>query len=360
MGFKEYFDQCILQATTAYISQKNPELASDPEKLQRVCKGFILNLDQTSNVYNFRNDFASVATIWANQNSFEQYVQEVCYLIFKQIDEMFAATHVSPLTRDKYLEIFNSSQEAFLQKLKDFKIVQIANNDILHDIFSIFQLRQYAYEEGDPSLHVKVEEGDVVIDGGACTGDSALWFYNEGASKVYSFEPIASTCSALKMTLTKNNHDPKLAFPLALTDSKRTLRFLVTPDHVAGCKDFSQILKIGNKTEQEVLEEKHNSDFFQNIQGIALDDWCAEHNVVPDFIKLDLEGAEIDALNGMSKTISTYKPKLAVCLYHAPSHMWLIPKLLHELNPNYTFYCKKSAILYEFVLFAIDRTKNQH
>lgn len=58
------------------------------------------------------------------------------------------------------------------------------------------------------------------------------------------------------------------------------------------------------------------------------------------FIKMDIEGAELQALQGSEKIIRANHPKLAICVYHRPDDIFEIPQLLLEYNPNYTFYLR--------------------
>lgn len=58
-------------------------------------------------------------------------------------------------------------------------------------------------------------------------------------------------------------------------------------------------------------------------------------NIKPTYIKMDIEGAEMDALEGFKKTIVSCKPKLAICTYHSQTDFWEVPLKIHELNPNY-------------------------
>jgi len=89
------------------------------------------------------------------------------------------------------------------------------------------------------------------------------------------------------------------------------------------------------------------------IQCIALDD--ALPNFAPTLIKMDIEGAEIEALLGAKELIQAYKPGLAISAYHTPEHLWQIPILLHELfKENYRFYLRAHAYnCFDTVLYAL-------
>jgi hypothetical protein len=54
-----------------------------------------------------------------------------------------------------------------------------------------------------------------------------------------------------------------------------------------------------------------------------------------DFIKLDVEGAEMDKLRGAQQSIERFKPKLAISLYHKPDDLFEI--ILH-IKENFSFY----------------------
>ena len=68
------------------------------------------------------------------------------------------------------------------------------------------------------------------------------------------------------------------------------------------------------------------------MEIVTLDE--ALEGVAPTYLKFDIEGSELDALEGGQETIRRHRPKLAVCVYHAPDHLWRIPLRLHELMPD--------------------------
>lgn len=75
----------------------------------------------------------------------------------------------------------------------------------------------------------------------------------------------------------------------------------------------------------------------------------------PTFIKMDIEGSEKDALIGLSRTIKTHAPKLAICVYHFQKDFWEIPLLIKDLNPEYRLFMRnyeRLSTLLETVCYA--------
>lgn len=71
------------------------------------------------------------------------------------------------------------------------------------------------------------------------------------------------------------------------------------------------------------------------------------------FIKMDIEGAEYNALLGAKNTICCNKPKLAICIYHSNEDMLRLIKLVHEMVPEYKLYVRQHTnALCETVLYA--------
>lgn len=76
--------------------------------------------------------------------------------------------------------------------------------------------------------------------------------------------------------------------------------------------------------------------------------------IKPTYIKMDVEGAEYQALLGAKNTISAYKPKLAISVYHEPEDIWELPVLIHKLNCEYRFYLRHYSFFeVETVLYAV-------
>ena len=92
------------------------------------------------------------------------------------------------------------------------------------------------------------------------------------------------------------------------------------------------------------------------VDSITLDRYLAETR--PTFIKMDIEGAEPDALLGASRLIREASPLLAISCYHRQDHLWSIPLLIQSLNPDYTFYLRPHDLeLWDLVCYAIPRSR---
>ncbi len=88
------------------------------------------------------------------------------------------------------------------------------------------------------------------------------------------------------------------------------------------------------------------------IQCVALDDVLSDFT--PTFIKMDIEGAEYEALLGAKKMIQNYKPDLAISVYHSIIDFCRIPLLIDGWNLGYKFYLRcHEDFNQEIVLYAI-------
>lgn len=89
----------------------------------------------------------------------------------------------------------------------------------------------------------------------------------------------------------------------------------------------------------------------------AIDEFIEENNLKQiDFIKLDVEGNEIEAIKGAEKSIKRFKPNLAICIYHKAEHLYKIPLLIKEINRDYRIFIDHYDITpWETVCYAVGR-----
>ena len=158
------------------------------------------------------------------------------------------------------------------------------------------------------------DAGDVAIDGGAFDGATALDFAKCGAN-VYSFEMDA------------NNYRNCLA----------------RLDNVGGGVVLIENMGLSDKESEENYYSwgagsRKNSGGNLTGRFINLDTYVARKNLPRvDYIKLDIEGAELDMLHGAAKTITRCKPKMAVSAYHKPEDLWTLATYIKSLRSDYEF-----------------------
>lgn len=193
---------------------------------------------------------------------------------------------------------------------------------------------------------MKIEPGEIFTDCGACFGDTAVWAYQKGAKQVYCFEPRQSNLETIKANLIDNQFHTTGLIPYAVSDQAKKVEFADLEENYIGCSH------IVNKRMNKTMYTEAHANFIE-VECVKLDDYCAEHEIKPTFIKMDIEGAEYDALIGAKQIIQKYKPKLAICLYHSLQDMWRIPLLIKQFVPEYRFYCRKNNFCNEFMMYAI-------
>lgn len=115
------------------------------------------------------------------------------------------------------------------------------------------------------------------------------------------------------------------------------------------CRDTNLSFYCDGSGSSHVVETDKNGN--AQVKVVALDS-CIRDRVT--FIKMDIEGAELKALEGARELIRKHKPKLAICLYHKNEDMWEIPYFIKNLVPEYKLYIRHySNYLYETVLYAV-------
>jgi FkbM family methyltransferase len=172
------------------------------------------------------------------------------------------------------------------------------------------------------------------VDGGAYDGDTLRHLTAKGVEVTHwiAFEPDPGNFALLSKHAKKTSKISTL-FPCGLNDSTKHLSFEAT----AGTSSH-----LSNSTGTSTMI----------IPCVALDDVI--QGLPVDYIKLDIEGAEQDALLGMRKTISAYQPNLAVSTYHKPEDLWAIPNKMHELSPNSKLYLRQHDLnAFETVTYAV-------
>ena len=179
---------------------------------------------------------------------------------------------------------------------------------------------------------------EVYVDCGAYTGDNITDFldYSKGNfRKYYAFELSTKNYLELQKNVSANWR-------------KYADRFVLENKGVSGS---TGIIKYGEHDEGSKMENDGTLDG----EVVALDDYFSPEERVT-FIKMDIEGAEMQALQGAVRTISRDLPKLAICIYHKPQDLWEIPQFIKNNWNQYDIFIRHHTdLLNETVCYAVLR-----
>lgn len=171
---------------------------------------------------------------------------------------------------------------------------------------------------------------EIFVDAGAFDGDTIEEFLSltdQQYKYIYAFEPDKTNCERLNQR---------------------------------GYSDKVKIYNAGLFNESKQISFSANKGGSSKIEDCGEDSiqvWNFDELDVPDkkvtFVKMDIEGSELKALEGMKETIKESKPKLAICIYHKFEDLWELPLYIKELVPEYKLYIRNyTTYLDEIVLYA--------
>lgn len=171
------------------------------------------------------------------------------------------------------------------------------------------------------------------VDGGAFDGDTIVQMVASGCTfaSIAAFEPDSKNYVALRQRIGDLALPGDITlWPCGLDETARQLAFraegLASSGFVAGGESL--------------------------VQTVSLDQ--AMPNARPTYVKLDIEGAESAALRGMGGLLREARPAVAVCVYHKPSDLWNIPRLIDEFLPRASVYLRYHAWNgFDLVLYAV-------
>ncbi len=166
-------------------------------------------------------------------------------------------------------------------------------------------------------------KGDVVIDCGGHVGVFTHTALAQGASKVIAVEPDPGNIVAFKRNFEKEIADGRVVLITKGVWKEETTLELFELEDNSGMN--SVVWKKGKKF---------------TIPVTTLDKIVAEQGLTHvDVIKMDIEGAEREALRGGMKTIGMMRPRIMLDAYHLPDDPDVLPGILREAHPNYKLTC---------------------
>lgn len=168
-----------------------------------------------------------------------------------------------------------------------------------------------------PEDIIQLSEKEVFVDCGAYTGDTLENFLGrvKDYQKYYALEPDSRRFEQLKAQM---NSEKVVHIPMGAWDKKGRLYFSTDNE----CGEINSDAETGDYIEVDAIDNIITSD-----EKIS-------------FIKMDIEGAELEALHGARESIKRDRPKLAICVYHKREDLITIPQFIKSIVPEYKLYLR--------------------
>ncbi len=237
------------------------------------------------------------------------------------------------ITRAEFFKVMNN-----LKFDRHNRLINIQN--LCFSSEAIATAESWIFEQYNLEGKCEVSEGSYVIDGGAFKGETSFWFLSKGAGKVYAFEPDRYNFSVLSENIKRNKMANNI-IPVQKVLSNRIGTF--------------SLYAIGNPG-SATLEGGN-----ENVKGVTLDFFVEKERLDRlDFIKLDVEGAESEVLEGAAETIKRFKPKMAISIYHKSEDIISISNFIIKVLPEAKLYLShKHYDWTDLVLFVNPRTTEE-
>lgn len=199
-----------------------------------------------------------------------------------------------------------------------------------YGLFWPFASGQYQFQRG--GVRIAPEPGDVVIDAGTYLGETAVRFALDAGpgGRVLALDPSTFHARVAQENVERNGLE------------RRVRVFAAGLGQTSTVGDVTTLLPSADAAPQAADEGRRIQE---GDAQVALDDLYRMAGVEKvDFIKMDIEGYEIPALEGAHDTISTHRPKLAISIYHRLTDLWAIPNLIRRKYPFYSLYLDHHAL----------------
>ena len=294
-------------------------------------KRFFKFAERMKNENKFLFDIANHNPLWLKFKKFWKFIK--FHSLIKQEIVNFYAQNA-----DRVATVANMLADE-KSKITYLAMIKFRQTHSKKDFPTVYYERiQYFIEE------LQFGKDEIFIDCGAFDGDTISTFLERcpDYKQIIAFEPDTNNFEKLNEKY-GNNTKIKLIFGGAYNKDGEVL-FYENGSMSEKWQQASSRIIDGFDNRQENISK---------IQVKAIDNLDLEK---VSFIKMDIEGAEMNALKGAEKTIIRDKPKLAICIYHSNEDMICITEYIHNLVPEYKLYIRHHTefpYLHETVLYAL-------
>lgn len=192
--------------------------------------------------------------------------------------------------------------------------------------------------------------GEVFVDAGAYVGDSIerfIWSVNGVFKKIYAFEPSHEQYIAMQKRIDR-----------LIAEWGIGKEYFALENKAISNRSSNVRMKRGNQMAQNRIEFSSSplDDFGAAaiVETVSLDEYFKEQGFT--FLKVDIEGSELDLLDGAINSIQRDRPRIALSVYHFPLDIFSLPFRTQEINGDYEFILgHHSSQLMDTVLYCRDK-----
>lgn len=196
----------------------------------------------------------------------------------------------------------------------------------------------------------RLASDDVVIDGGAYTGDTLadyISLYGDCFKEWHLYEPFEQNIETIQTYLNTmpNQTREKIFVHKGVLSNTDAEQFFLEPD---GEPQGGTVVTSTEAEYQYALSVKGE---ISRTCSYMVDH--AHQDDPPTFIKLDVEGAELAALEGAKNTLSKHRPILVASIYHKSKDLWEIPLWIHNVMPEARLFMRADHPVFDRDIYAI-------
>ncbi len=228
--------------------------------------------------------------------------------------------YMSTHSLDETIKRFLMRGSYTLEHLDNMEIIK-QNYPLPTDMYeeSIFKYKHGLIYIPDKAIN-SIKHKDI-LDCGAYMGESALIFEKEfDPHKIYSFEPVSDNYNLLLENIKLNNLKKIVPVDKGAGESSKRVKYNLL--------DVTSYISENGKSEMDIISN---------------DEFVEENKLDIGLIKMDIEGYELQALNGAKETIKKFKSLLLLSIYHNPEELFKTKHHIEEMMPGYEFRIKLLA-----------------
>lgn len=313
-----------------YYKDFNQKLLNENELLKAELEEIKLNKQ-----INLKDEFLRIygpSTSFCNRTYLDYYLrddfEDKFKIATKNLDKMskdryklffLRALLVNLIKRDT---LYFSGELITQKKFKDFERNNSSRNIVdNYNFFGEYNIHSFIDLNLNKEERKFIKNKDI-IDAGAFTGDTSIPLSKITEKNVYAFEPFKKSFDILDKNIKSNNINNIIPINKSLGNIVGDRILYLSGDNVQGLTADSNI-------------REYNQEI--KVQETTIDNFVHENDLHVGYITVDIEGSEIDLLNGAIETIKSQKPILRISIYHKGADFFEIIPWIANLNLGYEF-----------------------